>query len=543
MQETKHKNAVIYCRVSTKEQVEEGNSLVTQEKMCREYALAHGYSVVQIFIEQGESAKTADRTELKKLLDYCSYKKHQITAVIAYKIDRISRNTDDYSQIRLLLKRYNVEIKSTSEHFENSPAGRFMENIIANVAQFDNDVRAERSINGMKEAVREGRYVWYAPVGYTNIRVQGKSTIIPDASAPLIRDAFTLMATNNYTVEEVWKMMLKKGLTNRTGKPLSRPYFHRVLRNQLYTGWVQQFGEKHKGLFEPIITEDLFTQVQRVLHYGGRKQHHYQVEHPDFPLRRFVFHPSGSKLTGAWSQGRKSKYPYYLFRNPCVSFPRDTLEDSFKAFLNRYALDDRYFEQLQTLLHEQVDKKLQNQRQEKAELQKKITVLQTRQSALVQKNIAGVISDGVLQHELEGIEQEVTTITAQLYQIPDAATQYRSAAADLREYFKNPAEVWANAPFIYKLKLQWFNFPSGVVLENTKCRTGKIVNEFKAEKVFLGNLSYVVNHLNEYTNTPKVGNKEKAEKLLQTLKLDITRLSAIKKEIDAIRQNDPEISH
>jgi site-specific DNA recombinase len=93
MQETKHKNAVLYCRVSTKEQVEEGNSLVTQEKMCREYAVAHGYSVAQIFIEQGESAKTADRTELKKLLDYCSNKKHQIDAVIAYKIDRISRMT------------------------------------------------------------------------------------------------------------------------------------------------------------------------------------------------------------------------------------------------------------------------------------------------------------------------------------------------------------------------------------------------------------------------------------------------------------------
>src|ERR1044072_3495278 len=169
--QTELKKAVIYCRVSTKEQVEEGNSLITQEKLCREYALKNGYEIAEVFIEQGESAKTAQRTELQRLLSFCSVRKNGISAVIAYKLDRISRNTDDYCQIRLLLRRYGVEIKSTSEYFENTPAGRFMENIIANVAQFDNDVRTERCVRGMREAVREGRYVWMAPVGYDNVRV------------------------------------------------------------------------------------------------------------------------------------------------------------------------------------------------------------------------------------------------------------------------------------------------------------------------------------------------------------------------------------
>src|ERR1043166_9714807 len=110
MENKKVKRAVIYCRVSTKEQVEEGNSLVTQEKNCREYVSKYGYEVAAIFVEQGESAKTADRTELKKLLSYCAAKKNGINAVIAYKIDRISRNTDDYSQIRIYLKSHGVEI-------------------------------------------------------------------------------------------------------------------------------------------------------------------------------------------------------------------------------------------------------------------------------------------------------------------------------------------------------------------------------------------------------------------------------------------------
>ncbi|MBS1503771.1 MAG: recombinase family protein, partial [Bacteroidetes bacterium] len=92
--------AVIYCRVSTKEQVEDGNSLVTQERLCREYAYKEGFEVAEVFIEKGESAKTADRKELNRLLDFCTKKKNTVQAVIAYKLDRISRNLGDYSYIK-----------------------------------------------------------------------------------------------------------------------------------------------------------------------------------------------------------------------------------------------------------------------------------------------------------------------------------------------------------------------------------------------------------------------------------------------------------
>src|SRR5436309_3076270 len=112
MNDTSPKKAVIYCRVSTKEQVDDGNSLATQQRLCTEYALKHGYEIVEKFIEEGESAKTQNRTQLQLLLTYCSNRKNNIEAVIAYKIDRISRNTDDYSQIRIILKRYGVHIRS-----------------------------------------------------------------------------------------------------------------------------------------------------------------------------------------------------------------------------------------------------------------------------------------------------------------------------------------------------------------------------------------------------------------------------------------------
>lgn len=305
------KRVVIYVRVSTMEQAEEGNSLSTQEKICREYATKNDYHVLDVFIERGESAKTANRTELQKMLALCAQKKNGVTAVIVYKIDRLSRNTDDYSQLRILLKRYGVSIKSTSENIEDTPVGRFMENTMANIAQFDNDIRAERCSNGMRDAMRDGRYVWKAPTGYSNIQVAGKATIAPNEMAPLVRRGFELVAMTLQTTDAVWQQVTKEGLVKKNGKPVSRNYFYEMLRNELYTGLVAKFGERHKGSFEPIVTEELFAQVQRVLKNKGHKVSEYKTDNPEFPLRRFVFNPSGLKLTGSFAKGKVSVLPLW----------------------------------------------------------------------------------------------------------------------------------------------------------------------------------------------------------------------------------------
>jgi site-specific DNA recombinase len=63
-------NGIIYRRVSSKEQIE-GTSLQTQELACRDYARSKNIKILKIFVEQGESAKFADRTQLIELIDFC----------------------------------------------------------------------------------------------------------------------------------------------------------------------------------------------------------------------------------------------------------------------------------------------------------------------------------------------------------------------------------------------------------------------------------------------------------------------------------------
>src|SRR3954468_20797645 len=62
--------AVIYVRVSTKEQTE-NLSLTTQLKGCEDYCERLAFHILARFREEGESAKTSDRTELQKLLQFC----------------------------------------------------------------------------------------------------------------------------------------------------------------------------------------------------------------------------------------------------------------------------------------------------------------------------------------------------------------------------------------------------------------------------------------------------------------------------------------
>lgn len=84
--------AVIYIRVSTKEQTE-NLSLPTQLRACEEYCHREGFEILERFKEEGESAKTADRTELQRLLTFCRTNKGKVHFVVVFNLTRFARDT------------------------------------------------------------------------------------------------------------------------------------------------------------------------------------------------------------------------------------------------------------------------------------------------------------------------------------------------------------------------------------------------------------------------------------------------------------------
>jgi len=495
-----NKKAVIYCRVSTKEQVDEGNSLATQEKSCKEYALKNDYEITEIFIERGESAKTADRTELQKMLAYCSNKKNFISVIIVYKIDRLSRNTYDYGSLKVYFKKYGIAIKSVSENLENTPTGNLMETMLSGFAQFDNDVRAERCSGGMREAVREGRWVWLGPVGYKMTRVLGKATITQNEMAPLILKAFEMLSLGIYPVDEVLRVVTREGLVFPSGKKIGKTYFHKIIRNELYCGIMKKFGEVHKGRFEPIITEELFNQVQRVLSNNGHKTTQYKTDNPDFPLRKFVKTENGISLTGYWSKGRSGgKYPFYRFIS-AGNYRREDFTNWYCEFLDSYAYDTKTLEKLKVKLCEHLKKATGSDVRDAQKMDERLIEIKQIQSSLIQKNMKGIINDQLLKDQLDILEKEIFDIQSSLISYRKTELDPDELIAFAEEFLLNPSVVWRKSDLETQTKLQWFEFPQGVTFSDKIFQTAKVACIFKAKEAFDASLSTVVDYSTLFSN-------------------------------------------
>ncbi len=486
--DAKDSRAVIYVRVSTTAQADEGNSLASQERICREFAERKGYKVVQVFVDAGESAKTANRTEFQNMLKFCAIKKNDISAVIVYKVDRFARSTEDHTAVRSLLKRYKVDLLSATEQFDDSAAGKFIENTLANVAQFDNDMRSERCGGGMKDAVREGRYVWPAPIGYLNSKVSGKSNLEKSEMAPKVLESFEFVATGMYPVDDVWSKMTARGLHLGGGKPLARSYFYKMLENPVYMGIITQFGERNVGTFEPIVSEELFNHVRAVLRRRSKAHPSYKLDNPDFPLRRFILTTAGHKLTGSWA--KKKTIPYYRFRGLAKNnLPRDNFHKEFSAFMDSYALSPAYLAKLESLVKKKFTEATKGQHKSLEAVESRLKELETHQTVLIEKNINGVVSDTVLKKQLERMDEEILTLHDKQVSLTESKVDVAGALSLAREYLSAPGKVWLQVELKTKTKLQRFQFPSGVLFHEKKFKTNEVSLLFATESVFSTELS------------------------------------------------------
>ena len=345
--------AVIYTRVSSQRQVD-NMSLSEQQRICKEYCYKHHYDVSdeRIFEERGESARSANRTELQRMLQFCTKNRKEIGFVVVYKLDRFSRRVEDHAALRLTLKKLDITLLSASEAIgDGSIIGELTENVLASFAQFDNDVRGERSRNGMRAAAMEGGWTSHAPTGYVNAKTalkQPSLNVREELRKPIVR-LFKEFATGRYTQEEAVLLAQKLGVRTNKGNVVSRNGVIKMLKAVVYMGYVKSAatdGLLVKGLHEPIISADVFQEVQDVL--SGRKRKSgtgkvYRIKNKLYPLRRFLICSlCEGGLTASASTG-KMKKPYAAYHCPrCtikkdgarVSIPQQKAHELFEAQLS-----------------------------------------------------------------------------------------------------------------------------------------------------------------------------------------------------------------
>ena len=264
---TKTKAAVIYTRVSTKEQVE-NLSLSTQLEACRHYCATNGIDVAKEFEDAGESAKTTNRPKFLAMLEYCQKNKGLIDVVVVYNVSRFSRDTHDHLGVRAQLYKCGVALRSVTEPIDETAVGKLNEGILSIISQFDNNVKAERTKEGMTAALSIGRWTHRGPIGYLNgDRKVGQPSLIPDPErAPLMRRAFELAA--EHPLVDVLAEVTRLGLRTHRGREVAKQTLSAALRNTLYIGRINapSFGVKDvQGDFEALIPETLFMRAQAAL--------------------------------------------------------------------------------------------------------------------------------------------------------------------------------------------------------------------------------------------------------------------------------------
>jgi site-specific DNA recombinase len=147
-----------------------------------------------------------------------------------------------------------------------------------------------------------------------------------------------------------WEFWWNGGIVDRgiEGRRLSPQSFDRLLRNELYAGWIclPKWKLKERGIFEPLVTEEQFQRVQDILDGRRISVTVQKRNNPDFPLRVFVScGECSTPLTGAWSTGRRSRYPYYRCRNSkckAVNVRGEKMESDFAALVSNLTPNASY---------------------------------------------------------------------------------------------------------------------------------------------------------------------------------------------------------
>jgi len=462
----------INLRVSTEEQCD-NYSLETQEDICKKEAERRKYQIEEIFREEGRSAKTIDgRPSLIKLLEYCRKHKKDINAVIVYRLDRISRQTADYLAIRKKLAESEIQLISASEPTGDSPTEKFIETMLAGFAQMDNDVRSERTKNGMKARLLAGLSTGYVPLGYIN---KNGYAVKDEQSFEKMKKGWEIMAGGTKTLNEMADILNEMGL--RGGSPSSKKYklrpqtLNRIFRNKFYVGKVvsKKYDIEVQGQHTPMISEEMFYRVQAIL--DGRNTRisspiaRRRKDNPDFPLRRIIkCSKCGSSFTGAKSKGKNKRYAYYFCPNRCggTNVPAEAMEEKTKLLLEKISLKEKTITLLTAYIRRSYFQRIASLKKRREKGEEELKKLYESRQALIQKNLEGTYSDEIFKEQNAIIEDKIKSI--HIAGDDELLSKYKleSIFEFIQNKLNNLSEAYETADLYQKKTLMCSIFPQGL---------------------------------------------------------------------------------
>lgn len=380
--------ALLYTRVSREEQVKFGLSLGAQLEALKSYCAENNLKIRNIYSDEGISGGSIKkRKAFQKMI-----KEAEPGDIILFtKLDRFSRNLIDANLVVQDLEERNISIKAINEDdIDTSTAdGKFIFNLKLSLAQREREKVSERIKDVNIYKIKKGEAIsGTVPYGY---KIENKKYVIVESEAQEIRDLFDMfIKTQNLTNTTNW---WNENHPNDLRSSGSLRYSK--LKNKIYLG-IHPSGLNNE-FCEPIITKEQFDETQRIFE-GNRNIRGSKTKTKNVYLfSKLIRCPKcGCTMAGIYGSTRNGKYRgrFKYYRCNALYRSKDHLRCDFKHYLYEKRVERVALDGLIAKANETVDVKLEPEKSNIVELEKKLE--QTKNKI---KRLKDIYVDGLLTRE------------------------------------------------------------------------------------------------------------------------------------------------
>lgn len=453
-----NRNAIIYCRVSSVAQVEEGHGLESQDTRCREYATRKNYTVIESFYERAVSGGTANRPSFTAMLSFIKAQKDPVIVVID-DISRLARDIESHWALRRTLKEMGGTLESPSVTFGEDSDSVLVENLLASVSQHQREKNGEQTKNRMRARVMNGYWVSHAPVGfkYDRVKGHGKLLVRDEPLASIVQEALEGFACARFETRAEVKRFLESRpefprtkyghVTNETvNRLLNRPHFAGYIE---FPTWDVSLREGHH---EGLISLATYQTIQRRLHEKPKAPARPDLNE-DFPLRGFVeCDCCGNPLTANWSKSKTGKrHPYYLcFTKGCdnhrKSIKRDQIEGDFEEVLQALQPSETAYALLRDMFKRAWDMRSASVKQTTKAVSRKLSEVEAQIDGLLDR-IVDASSPRVIsayEAKIDELEQEKLVLSERMEKTGQPQRSFEEMFELACQFLSSPWNIWKN---------------------------------------------------------------------------------------------------
>ena len=477
-------NVIIYARVSTDEQANRGYGIESQEMAAKDYVRRNGYNLLSV-IREDFSAKTFNRPEWQKLMDYIKSNKGLVQRLVVLKWDRFSRNVIDTLEMARKLRKMGVTIDCIEQPIDlDNPDALISFAISAAVSETENTKISLRTKAGMRQASLNGCWVGKPPLGYERDwgikgAITKDATLKPDSNAIIIEKIFEYFTQHNLSSESIRKRIFKE-----YGKKLSKQGILDILKNVCYIGKVKIKRYKNEpesivnGYHTAIISVDTFQQAKQIM-IGKKRKHIRKDNREAFPLKEIIrCSICGLAFTASITTKNKGlkKYPYYHCSKTKGHdrYPVQLVHDYFVGVLKQFKVKDEILNLYRAVIVDTINAHNKGIFVEKSRIEQEVEKVRSRI-----KNTEDLLADGLENKDaclsmLKRFREEENTLIMKHASLKAEAMPKDGDVEYLLALFNSFDALYQESDFPLKKQIVSSIFPKPMIFSNDHFRTEQV---------------------------------------------------------------------